>query len=177
MTAQLFSDLLTPARSVQKRAGTARTFGEILGRAGAAPSRGPAAARVPAAGASPGRILAVAKRGDRMLAWAIASTAGGPPDTQGDVILEEDLVAAAHSFMQAGGEVRAMHRGRAVGRVVESLVLTSEVQEALGISLPYQPWVVCLKVEDAAIWRLVKSGELGALSIGGRAVREPIGDG
>lgn len=115
---------------------------------------------------------------DQRLVWAWASIIeeGGEVviDKQGDMILEDDLLAAAHDFMIESRTVKKMHRGPRVGRVVESMVMTKSLQQALGIELDRVGWLVCLKVEDDETWKAVKKGQLAALSVGGTAEREVI---
>ena len=50
--------------------------------------------------------------------------------------------------------------------------ITKEIGEALGIHSDREGWVVAYKVYDDNVWNMVKSGELAAFSIGGRAVKE-----
>jgi len=67
-----------------------------------------------------------------------------------------------------------MHTGEQVGVVVHSLPVTKEICDALGIQSDREGWVVAYKVYDDAVWAMVKSGELSAFSIGGRANKEEI---
>jgi hypothetical protein len=67
-----------------------------------------------------------------------------------------------------------MHTGEQVGVVVHSLPITKEIGDALGIQSDREGWVVAYKVFDDAVWDMVKSGELAAFSIGGRAMKEEI---
>jgi phage head maturation protease len=69
-----------------------------------------------------------------------------------------------------------MHDGDKKGEIVESIVLTREVQDALGISLDKIGWFVGFKVYDDEVWAKVKSGELRMLSIGGRGTRHDVSD-
>ena len=50
--------------------------------------------------------------------------------------------------------------------------ITKEIGESLGIQSDREGWVVAFKVYDDDVWARVKSGELAAFSIGGRAVKE-----
>jgi hypothetical protein len=69
-----------------------------------------------------------------------------------------------------------MHAGGAVGRLVETVALTREKQDALGIPEGAVPegWWVGYKIDDAATWERVKSGELRSFSLGGRGERRPV---
>jgi hypothetical protein len=96
----------------------------------------------------------------------------GEVDSQGDIVDERELTKAA--MRSLGAMVKIDHAGAAVGRVVQSLALTPDVAEALGLTLPEDraAWIVGLQVEDAAVWKRIKSGEIGSgLSIGGRGNR------
>jgi cation transport regulator ChaB len=108
--------------------------------------------------------------------WASVITEDGVPvvDTQGDVIRPETLMKAATEFMLSTRVTKEMHMGGKVGEFIHSLPLTKEIGEALGIQSNREGWIVACKVYDDAVWQKVKSGELRAFSIGGRAKREKI---
>jgi hypothetical protein len=115
--------------------------------------------------------------------WASINTEGGAlvTDHQDDQVDDAEIIKAAHDFMtnsRHGGLLHARtalggaHRG---GSIVESLVLTPDVQKALGIDLGKTGWFVGYRVDDPDAWELVKSKPpiLKAFSIGGRARRVP----
>jgi hypothetical protein len=114
--------------------------------------------------------------------WASVVERGGRAviDAQGDVIAVEDLIDAAHGFMAKAATAGVMHHRladgtpMAVGRVVESLVLTADVQKALGVDLGLIGWFVGLKIDSDPVWAAIKDGTVRAFSIGGRAVRQPL---
>ena len=95
-------------------------------------------------------------------------------DEQGDVIKEGVLLDAVHEFAIDSRAGRIMHRGHRIADVVESIVLTKDVQEALGIDLGMVGWFGAMKFRDDEAWERVKSGEFQAFSIGGSGVRVPI---
>lgn len=108
-------------------------------------------------------------------AWASVVTKGGEPvvDLQGDIISIGELEKAAHGFMLHSREAGEMHiRKTGVGKIVESVVLSKQLQDALGIDLGQEGWFVVIKIEDDEVWERVKKGELTMLSIGGSGVRE-----
>lgn len=110
--------------------------------------------------------------------WASVITEDGTPlvDRQGDVIEADTMVKAVNKFMEHIRVGKMMHKGDQVGQVVHSMPLTKEIGEALGISSSREGWIVALKVFDDEVWSLVKSGQLTAFSIGGKAKRKEVND-
>jgi len=123
-----------------------------------------------------GKILKTDDEQRMVFGWASVVTENGEPvvDRQGDVIEADTLVKAVNEFMEHVRVGKAMHSGDQVGVVVHSLPITKEIGEALGIQSDREGWVVAYKVFDDSIWDMVKSGELAAFSIGGRAQKEEI---
>lgn len=108
--------------------------------------------------------------------WAnVSVNADGsiPLDWQGDIIAPDTLEKAAVNFMlnyRGSGE---MHQGEAIGTVVESIVLTKEKQEAIGIpdgTVP-QGWFITVKVHDPDVYAKVKDGTYKMFSIQGSGRR------
>lgn len=108
--------------------------------------------------------------------WASVISEKGIPlvDRQGDVIAPDTLVKAVNSFMEFVRVGKEMHQGEEIGRVIHSLPLTKEIGDSLGITSDKEGWIVAMKIYDDSTWARVKSGELTAFSIGGRATREKI---
>lgn len=100
-------------------------------------------------------------------------------DWSGDVVSDADnLEKAAHDFILKSRAADLNHNRTPVGEVVESFVFTPDKIEKLGVPegiLPACGWIVTMRVNDDAVWARVKSGELKALSVGGRGARTPIG--
>lgn len=130
-------------------------------------------------------LIPIAKADDSLqVVWGFASVIeeNGAPivDGQGDVIYPVELQKTAHEFMRASRAGGFMHAkdpgGRAyqVGEVVESVVLTRELQKALGIDLGMAGWLIGMHIPDKALWAKVKSGELSAFSIGGSGQRTDV---
>lgn len=100
-------------------------------------------------------------------------------DTQGDSIDPEDLREAVHEFVKAGRSLGIMHLEDEDGKVIK----TGEIVEMAVLGGDFMPpgmsrdqeglWIVA-KVEDEAVWELVKNGTLRAFSIGGRGQREVV---
>lgn len=123
-----------------------------------------------------GKILKADDEQRMVYGWASVITEKGEPvvDRQGDVIEAETLVKAVNEFMEHVRVGKAMHSGDQVGVVVHSFPVTKELGDALGIHSDREGWIVAYKVYDDAVWKMVKSGELAAFSIGGRAMKEEI---
>ena len=123
-----------------------------------------------------GKILKTDDEQRMVYGWASVVTEKGEAvvDRQGDVIEADTLVKAVNEFMEHVRVGKAMHTGEQVGTVVHSLPITKEIGDALGIQSDREGWVVAYKVFDESVWDMVKSGELAAFSIGGRAMKEEI---
>ena len=121
-----------------------------------------------------GKILKADDEQRMVYGWASVVTEKGEPviDRQGDVIMPETLVKAVNNFMEHVRVGKTMHVGEQTGVIVHSMPITKEIGDALGIQSDREGWIVAYKVYDDAVWQMVKSGELAAFSIGGRAVKE-----
>lgn len=106
--------------------------------------------------------------------WALTTKSAGADywDLHGDNIVEEDLIAVAASFMEAGGAADTNHDREQDGRVVFAMPLTAEVARAFGIETDTHGLMIAIKpsVEDFALF---KSGELKGFSIDGMGERTP----
>ena len=121
-----------------------------------------------------GKILKADDEQRLVYGWASVVTEDGEPvvDRQGDVIEPDTLVKAVNDFMEHVRVGKTMHVGEQTGVVVHSFPITKELGDALGIQSNREGWIVAYKVYDDAVWDMVKSGELAAFSIGGKAVKE-----
>ncbi len=121
-----------------------------------------------------GQILKADEEQRMVWGWASVVTEKGEPvvDRQGDVIEPETLVKAVNKFMEHVRVGKQMHDGGQIGVVVHSMPITKEIGDSLGIQSDREGWIVAFKVYDDDVWAKVKSGELAAFSIGGRAVKE-----
>jgi phage head maturation protease len=121
-----------------------------------------------------GQILKADEEQRLVYGWASVVTEKGEPvvDRQGDVIEPETLVKAVNNFMENIRVGKEMHKGDQIGAVIHSMPVTKEIGESLGIQSDREGWVVAFKVYDDDVWARVKSGELAAFSIGGRAIKE-----
>lgn len=123
-----------------------------------------------------GEILKVDEEQRLIYGWASVITEKGEyvVDRQGDVIDGNTLTKAVNKFMEHVRVGKTMHNGGETGKVIHSLPITKEICDALGIQCDREGWVVAYKVYDDNVWQRVKSGELRAFSIGGRAQREEL---
>ena len=99
-------------------------------------------------------------------------------DTQDDLIEPQDLEEAIYDFNLESRDMGVMHEGVAKGRLIESLVVTSEKLAAMGLpddSLPMGAWVG-FQIDDADTWEKVKNGNFRMFSIQGKAVREDVNE-
>lgn len=97
-------------------------------------------------------------------------------DLQGDLIDPADLEDAAYEFVLHFGEANAEHAGETVGQLVESLVVTKEKLQALGLpgdALP-QGWWVGFYIPDEPTWERVAAGHYRMFSIEGTGMREAV---
>ena len=99
-------------------------------------------------------------------------------DAQNDVIAPDELERIAHEFLEriakGAAFVGAHHTGPVAANVVESYLAPCDfIAGEPPQSIVKGTWVMTVRVHDDAVWDAVKSGELNAFSIGGRAERVP----
>jgi len=121
-----------------------------------------------------GQILKADEEQRLVYGWASVVTEKGEPviDRQGDIIEPDTLVKAVNNFMEHVRVGKEMHKGDQIGAVIHSMPITKEIGESLGIQSDREGWIVAFKVYNDDVWARVKSGELAAFSIGGRATKE-----
>ena len=120
-----------------------------------------------------GKILKSDEEQRLVYGWASVVTEKGEPvvDRQGDIIKADTLVRAVNKFMEHVRVGKQMHNGDQIGVVVHSWPCTDEINKSVGLEADREGWLVAFKVYDEEVWSKVKSGELAAFSIGGRAVK------
>lgn len=116
---------------------------------------------------------------------SVAVTAEGETitDLQDDQIEPAELEGAVYKFVEDGGEGDVEHDRKTVSHLVESFVVTKEKLSALLKAVGYKgdmpeyngaaAWMGW-RVNDDAVWKRVKSGELKGFSIEARATRVPV---
>ena len=109
--------------------------------------------------------------------WAsVVENADGTPvvDSQGDVLMPDELEKAAYKFVLEVRKAGEMHRTvEGVGQLVESVAFTKEKYAAMEIPPGKIGWWVGFKIAPD-VFAKVKSGEYGGFSIGGRGLRKEI---
>ena len=95
-------------------------------------------------------------------------------DSDGDTIAIEELERAAYDFVEKSRVGKADHDGEQIATLIESLVITKEKAQTLGIADNVQGWFIGLKVLDENVWQKIKNGDYRMFSIGFRAVRRKL---
>jgi len=139
----------------------------------------------------PATFLFKAEAGDEGIAIGIVlepndGKDGAPfePDTQNDVYNKADVEKAAYVWMLNGGAVDLLHSWQKLGKeeiigVVGSDVTHGDVEfekpDGTKQKVRQGTWLVTtLWNTKGKVWPLIKSGKLGAYSIGGTATEQPI---
>ena len=110
-------------------------------------------------------------------------TDGAPfkPDTQSDIYSAADVRKTAHGWMENYGQVDLGHSWVPVAndqvRILESYLAPCDFDIGEGDNVYHVlkgTWLLALRVLDENIWKAIKSGKIGAYSVGGLASREPV---
>jgi hypothetical protein len=113
----------------------------------------------------------------QVFGWASVVMKNGEPvvDLQGDIITVEALENASYDYMLKSRDAGDMHLRKGIGRCIESIVFTEDKQRALGIDLGGTVgWWVGMQIDDADVWKSIRSGSRPGFSIGGKAVGKEI---
>jgi hypothetical protein len=113
---------------------------------------------------------------------SVVNKSDGEPivDLHGDMIDLGSLEKAVYKFVLESRVAGEMHRKfEGIGRLVESVMLTPEKKNAIGIPKGSTPdgWWVGFKIDNVDTWAAIKSGEFRMFSIGGMARRKPLKEG
>lgn len=111
--------------------------------------------------------------------WASITEVNGEPvvDLQGDYVTIDEIEKAAHAYISKSRKGGDMHRRNGaeahhVADLIESVVITQDKKEALGIPGDSPTgWWIGMKVHDDDTWNLVKSGQRPMFSIHGSGKR------
>ena len=106
---------------------------------------------------------------------SVISVDGKPvEDWHGDVIGMDELRKAAHAYVMNARVAKAMHQGSQVGEVVESVLIDDAFAKAVGMADGRRGWWIGMQVNDPAVQKRVREGELKAFSIGGKGKRKKM---
>lgn len=99
------------------------------------------------------------------------------PDTQGDIYSAAEVRKTAHAWMEHYGQIDLQHSFEALGKqdvcVLESYLAPADF--SFGEQAVVKgTWLLALRVLNDELWKAVKSGDIGAYSIGGAAMRTPL---
>lgn len=113
---------------------------------------------------------------DKRLVFGIVYSPG-EVDSQGDMTDAAEIEKAAYAFLKTsrtGDGVDKDHTFTAESGafVAESWLVRKG--DPVFLDQPEGSWAVAIKIDDDALWSAVKSGEIGGLSMGGRADIEQI---
>ena len=117
---------------------------------------------------------------DRRLAfgWAYVADDDGMVvmDHSGDFVDKAalpDLEDSAYEYILKSREADDMHeRFDGIAKLVESVMVTPEKLQAMGLQGTRTGWWVGFKIQDEGVWEKIKSGTYSAFSIRGRGTRE-----
>ena len=100
--------------------------------------------------------------------WGIICKENGADyvDVQDHHIPESAMVRATTNFMESARIAKDMHKGPAIGGVVHSFPLTTDVAKAMGIKTKKTGWMVAMKPSPPVLKKYA-SGEYTGFSIGG----------
>lgn len=130
----------------------------------------------------PPRTFSIAKADPlkkQCFGWAsVAMTVDGQPVVDGHqhIIEPNELEQAAYKFAMHYRDMDGGHTDPVVGVLIESLVVTPEKLEAMGLASNAMPqgWWVGFQVTDDAVFKKVLSGEYAMFSIAGTASTEDV---
>ena len=98
-------------------------------------------------------------------------------DSQGDTITPDELEKAAYAFVHDVRKAGEMHRDTdSIGTLVESIVLTKQKREIMGLPPGPSGWFVGFRIAKDEVWQKIKDGSYSAFSIGGRGTRKEMSE-
>lgn len=125
------------------------------------------------------KVLKVDAERQYVFGWAsvaFAKDGSQVEDLQGDLIDLDDLEEAAYQFTLEFRDTGVMHTGNAVGKMIESFMVTPDKLAAMGLppdALPQGHWVG-FHIPDVEVFAKIKAGDFSMFSIQGDAVREEV---
>lgn len=118
----------------------------------------------------------------QIFGWASVSMVGDDlvVDKQGDIILPDELENASHEYMLSSRDHGLSHASFGTGRLIASQVFTPDLAKREGIAAKNAAgqniygWRVGFQIDDEAVWKAIKDGELPEFSIGGTSASEDV---
>lgn len=95
-------------------------------------------------------------------------------DHDDDIIPISSLEKGAYAYVATKRQSSDMHEKMGIGTLIESVVLTPEKRNAMGLPPGEAGWWVGFHVNDRDVWEKVRTGVYAELSIGGSANRVPL---
>lgn len=107
--------------------------------------------------------------------WAFTHAVDGVPyhDSQGDHIVEDDVIKIAAEYLALGGDTDEMHDRSPDGKVVFAMPMTSEVAKSFGIKTETTGLMIAIK-PSADVFQKFKDGSLTGFSIDGEGLQTKI---
>lgn len=101
--------------------------------------------------------------------WGIICKIDGEDyyDVQGDHIPEDVMLKGVSEFMVAGRVAKEMHKGEAIGTMVHSFPMTSDIAKALEMQTRKTGWLVAMKPDNPAVLAKFADKSYTGFSIGG----------
>ncbi len=123
-----------------------------------------------------GELTSVDKKHRVVYGWAYVSKRDGEAvvDHSGDTWDMAEIEKTAHEFVIECRVGKERHGGEEKAVLVESMVFSKAVQEALGIDLKQEGWFVGFRILDDEVLQKIESGEYRMFSIGGTGIREEV---
>lgn len=95
-------------------------------------------------------------------------------DLQGDHIPEEVMLKAAMDFAKSSRVAKEMHKGDAIGSIVHTFPLTTDIADSLGIVTKRTGLLIAMQPDDPEVLLKFSKGDYTGFSIGGNAVNEKL---
>lgn len=97
-------------------------------------------------------------------------------DYQKDMLDQDEMERIAYNFVMKYRDGGDMHETAGEATCIESICMTVEKQQAMGIPPGLVPvgWWIGFQIHNDELWDLVKKGERRAFSIEGTAIRQKV---
>lgn len=96
------------------------------------------------------------------------------PDSQGDVITKDEILAAVERFMRKRARPVGVQHRRLADAEITGLIVVPEDTTIAGRTVKAGSALASVKIHGDKTWEAVLQGRLTGFSIGGTGVREPL---